>query len=98
MDEESRQPHLPILSVVVETAVKLREDGHKVVIVSSGAIGVGMRQMDIDKRPKRLASLQVSRDQDPRGSPSPSPLPQPPLSPPRAGKIHYSQYLCTGRF
>lgn len=58
VDEESRQPHLPILSVVVETAVKLREDGHKVVIVSSGAIGVGMRQMDIDKRPKRLASLQ----------------------------------------
>ena len=95
MDEESRQPHLPILSVVVETAVKLREDGHKVVIVSSGAIGVGMRQMDIDKRPKRLASLQVSDDQDPQGSPSPSPRPHPHFPRLEAGKIHYD---CTGRF
>lgn len=59
VDEETRQPHLPILSVVVETAVKLREEGHKVIIVSSGAIGVGMRHMNLDKRPKRLATLQV---------------------------------------
>lgn len=59
VDEESRQPHLPILSVVVETAVKLREDGHRVVIVSSGAIGVGLRHMDVEKRPKRLSSLQA---------------------------------------
>lgn len=82
--------------MVVETAVKLREDGHKVVIVSSGAIGVGMRQMDIDKRPKRLASLQVSKDQDPPRIPVP-PVPSPNPHFPRlqAGKI---DYLCTGRF
>lgn len=59
VDEESRQPHLPILSVVVETAVKLRDEGHRVIIVSSGAIGVGMRHVNLDKRPKRLAALQV---------------------------------------
>ena len=34
--------------------------GHKVVIVSSGAIGVGIRRMDLNaKRPKRLAAVQA---------------------------------------
>ncbi|MBE3046161.1 hypothetical protein IMZ48_27210 [Candidatus Bathyarchaeota archaeon] len=73
MDEETRQPHLPILSVVVETAVKLREDGHKVIIVSSGAIGVGMRHVNLAHRPKRLATLQVRNDSQllPHHSPAP---------------------------
>jgi glutamate 5-kinase len=39
--------------------VKLRKDGHKVVIVSSGAIGVGLRRMNVDKRPKHLSKLQA---------------------------------------
>lgn len=47
------------MSLIVETAHKLREDGHRVVIVSSGAIGVGMRRMERDKRPKHVAQLQA---------------------------------------
>lgn len=47
------------MTLIVDTAVKLRKNGHKVVIVSSGAIGVGLRRMDIDKRPKHLAQLQA---------------------------------------
>jgi glutamate 5-kinase len=43
----------------VKTAVKLHKDGHKVIIVSSGAIGVGLQRMDIEKRPKSLAKKQV---------------------------------------
>ena len=43
----------------METAVKLRKDGHKVVIVSSGAIGVALRQMDYDRRPDRLSKVQA---------------------------------------
>lgn len=39
--------------------MRLRKDGHKVIIVSSGAIGVGLRRMDVEKRPKHLAKLQV---------------------------------------
>ena len=66
MDEKSHEPLLPILSLIVATAVQLRKDGHKVVICSSGAIGVGMRRMDVDKRPKRLSSLQVRRSYPPR--------------------------------
>lgn len=60
MDEQTRKPLLSILTLIVETAVQLREDGYKVVIVSSGAIGVGLRRMDIAERPKKhLSKLQV---------------------------------------
>lgn len=31
------------------------------ILVSSGAIGIGMRRLDIEKRPKHLAVVQVSR-------------------------------------
>jgi glutamate 5-kinase len=59
VDEHSHEPILPILSIIVQTAVSLRRDGHKVVIVSSGAIAVGLQRMHIDKRPKHLAQVQV---------------------------------------
>ncbi|PVI04484.1 glutamate 5-kinase-like protein [Periconia macrospinosa] len=59
VDEKTHQPLLSILSVIVETAVKLHQDGHRVVIVSSGAIGVGLRRMDLDKRPKHLPKVQA---------------------------------------
>ncbi|KAH8782873.1 Aspartate/glutamate/uridylate kinase [Diaporthe sp. PMI_573] len=59
VDEKTHQPLLSNLSLIVETAHKLREDGHRVVIVSSGAIGVGMRRMEREKRPKHMAQLQA---------------------------------------
>ena len=59
VDEKSHEPLLSILTSIVETAVKLRKDGHKVIIVSSGAIGVGLRRMDVEKRPKHLSKLQA---------------------------------------
>lgn len=59
VDEKTHQPLLSILSVIVETAVRLHQDGHRVVIVSSGAIGVGLRRMDLDKRPKHLPQVQA---------------------------------------
>ncbi|KAK8082448.1 glutamate 5-kinase [Apiospora saccharicola] len=59
VDEKTHEPLLPILTLIVATAVKLRKDGHKVVIVSSGAIGVGLQRMEQDKRPKHLHKLQA---------------------------------------
>ena len=44
----------------METSCRLRRDGHKVIIVSSGAIGIGLRRMDIEKKPKQLSKIQVS--------------------------------------
>jgi glutamate 5-kinase len=59
VDEKTYEPLLPVLSLIVQTAGKLHKDGHKVVIVSSGAIGVGLRRMDLDKRPKHLPRIQA---------------------------------------
>ncbi|KAL8973662.1 MAG: hypothetical protein Q9197_002089 [Variospora fuerteventurae] len=44
--EKTHEPLLSILSLIVETAVKLHKDGHRVIIVSSGAIAVGLQRMD----------------------------------------------------
>src|SRR6201996_7515946 len=59
VDEETHAPLLSILSVIVEKAVSLRQDGHKVILVSSGAIGVGLRRMDKAKRPGNLPEIQA---------------------------------------
>lgn len=59
MDENTHEPILSILTLIVETAAKLHRDGHNVVLVSSGAVGVGLRRMDIDERPKHLPRIQV---------------------------------------
>lgn len=59
VDEKTHEPLLPILTLIVDTAVKLQKHGHRVVIVSSGAIGVGLQRMDVDKRPKHLSQLQA---------------------------------------
>lgn len=39
--------------------MKLISDGHRVVIVSSGAIGVALRRMNLPKRPKHLPQVQA---------------------------------------
>ncbi|KIX06780.1 glutamate 5-kinase [Rhinocladiella mackenziei CBS 650.93] len=59
VDERTHEPILSILSLIVETAIKLRRDGHRVVIVSSGAVGVGLQRMNMPKRPKHLAQVQA---------------------------------------
>lgn len=59
VDEKTHEPLLDILSLIVKTTVQLRRDGHKVVIVSSGAIGVGLQKMKLEKRPKHLPRVQA---------------------------------------
>jgi glutamate 5-kinase len=58
--EQTHQPLISTLSSVVETVVYLRRTlGHKVVLVSSGAIGVGLKRMDIESKPKSLSGKQA---------------------------------------
>jgi glutamate 5-kinase len=59
VSETTHEPLLSILSVIVETTIKLIQDGHRVVLVSSGAIGVALRRMDLPKRPKHLPQVQA---------------------------------------
>ncbi|KAL3437151.1 Aspartate/glutamate/uridylate kinase [Aspergillus tetrazonus] len=59
VDENTHEPILSILTLIVETAAKLHRDGHNVVLVSSGAVGVGLRRMDVDERPQYLPRIQA---------------------------------------
>lgn len=45
--------------MIVETAVSLHRNGYKVVIVSSGAIGVALQQMQLPHRPEQLPQVQA---------------------------------------
>ncbi|KAI0781493.1 glutamate 5-kinase [Trametes elegans] len=57
--ETTHLPLLSTLSAIVETVVHLRSQGHKVVLVSSGAIGVGLKRMEVASRPKALSKKQA---------------------------------------
>mmetsp|Transcript_3601 Transcript_3601/g.11664 ORF Transcript_3601/g.11664 Transcript_3601/m.11664 type:complete len:411 (-) Transcript_3601:736-1968(-) len=50
---------LSTLACLVETLATLRARGHDVVLVSSGAVGVGCQRLGLAERPKRLAELQA---------------------------------------
>jgi glutamate 5-kinase len=58
-DEKTFIPKLSNLSQLVETIVELRDHGHKVILVSSGAVGVGLRRLTLKKRPKHLNQVQA---------------------------------------
>ncbi|GLB35569.1 putative glutamate 5-kinase [Lyophyllum shimeji] len=57
--ETTHQTLLSTLSSLVETVVHLRSQGHKVVLVSSGAIAVGLKRMNLASRPKSLSGKQA---------------------------------------
>ena len=59
MHEKTHQPLLSTLSSVVETVVHLRSQGHRVILVSSGAIAVGLKRMGGKSRPKSLSGKQA---------------------------------------
>ncbi|KAI5307842.1 hypothetical protein KEM55_007262, partial [Ascosphaera atra] len=59
VDERTREPILSILTLIVEAAVTLKKAGHNVIIVSSGAVGVGLRRMDMAKRPAHVPAVQA---------------------------------------
>ncbi|GAV53299.1 hypothetical protein ZYGR_0AI05830 [Zygosaccharomyces rouxii] len=59
VDATTKEPKLSLMSLIVETVVALRRIGHRVIIVSSGGIAVGLKTLGLDKRPKRLPEIQA---------------------------------------
>src|ERR1700679_322244 len=49
----------PFVAKIAEQVVQLRKDGGRVTIVSSGAIGCGLRELGLNQRPTDLAKLQA---------------------------------------
>ncbi|MGF1538402.1 MAG: glutamate 5-kinase [Elainellaceae cyanobacterium] len=50
---------LAAIATLVETLTQLRQDGHQVVLVSSGAVGVGCSRLGLAERPKTMAMKQA---------------------------------------
>ncbi|KAN0066020.1 Glutamate 5-kinase [Thecaphora frezii] len=59
LSETTQRPKLSILSSIVETCHALRSLGHRVVIVCSGAIGMGRLRMKLNDKPKSLGERQA---------------------------------------
>ncbi|KAK5111698.1 hypothetical protein LTR62_004804 [Meristemomyces frigidus] len=59
VNETTHEPLLSTLSTIVETAVSLHHEGHRIIICSSGAIGMALRQMNLERRPKHLPQVQA---------------------------------------
>lgn len=59
VDVRTREPRLANMSRIVETIVKLRREGHKIVVVSSGAIAFGMKRVGMAEKPSKLAAVQA---------------------------------------
>jgi len=47
------------IPVLISGISKFRENGYKIILVSSGAVGIGMKELGIRKRPSRLAEVQA---------------------------------------
>src|SRR3954471_3036962 len=59
LSDETGQLDLPYLAAVAQQIAALRERGVRATIVSSGAIGAGLRELNLPKRPTDLARLQA---------------------------------------
>ncbi|CAO3644662.1 unnamed protein product [Cunninghamella blakesleeana] len=58
-DEKTHYPLLGTLSRIVETIVKLKEANHRVVLVTSAAVGTGLRRLNLQERPTRQSLVQA---------------------------------------
>ncbi|KAI8339218.1 glutamate 5-kinase [Chlamydoabsidia padenii] len=58
-DEKTHYPLLGNLSRIVETIVLLKELNHRVVLVTSAAVGTGLRRLNLKEKPKRQSLVQA---------------------------------------
>ncbi|ELR98877.1 glutamate 5-kinase [Gloeocapsa sp. PCC 73106] len=50
---------LSTIAALVETLTRLRYQGYRVVLVSSGAVGIGCSRLNIQERPRKMAKKQA---------------------------------------
>jgi glutamate 5-kinase len=60
-DETSHFPLLSNLSRLVETVLELKSLGHRVILVTSAAVGTGLRRLNMSDKPSKLAARQVRK-------------------------------------
>jgi len=58
-DPESGDLQLATIAKLVEAIVHLRREGHSVVLVSSGAVGIGCGRLGLKQRPRKISKKQA---------------------------------------
>lgn len=58
-NSQTGQLSLSTIAALVETLTHLRACGHRIILVSSGAVGVGCGRLNLTERPKKLAVKQA---------------------------------------
>ncbi|OKH16960.1 glutamate 5-kinase [[Limnothrix rosea] IAM M-220] len=58
-DPETGMLALATIGTLVETLTRLKQMGHNVILVSSGAVGVGCGRLNLSERPKKIAVKQA---------------------------------------
>ena len=61
VDEKTKEPKLATMSLIVETVIRLKRQGHRVIIVSSGGIAIGLRTLN--QRQQSLFAYHLSQHQ-----------------------------------
>lgn len=59
LTQETGQIAIATIASLVETLSNLRSQGHRVVLVSSGAVGVGCARLNLKERPRKMALKQA---------------------------------------
>lgn len=53
------------LSSLVEAVLELKANGHRIVLVTSAAVGTGLRRLNMAEKPSKLAARQVKKKNSP---------------------------------
>jgi glutamate 5-kinase len=61
-NEVTHFPLLSNLSALVESVLNLRSFGHRVVLVTSAAVGTGLRRLNMSEKPSKLSARQVHQE------------------------------------
>ncbi|KAI9349098.1 Aspartate/glutamate/uridylate kinase [Obelidium mucronatum] len=59
VNEKTLFPKMSTLSLLIETVHEMRQLGHRVILVSSGAVGMGLKRLNLTHRPQTLQEKQA---------------------------------------
>lgn len=59
IDPDTKDLKLASMTKIVEAVTNLKKKGHRIVIVSSGGIAMGLNVMNLDKRPQSVSEVQA---------------------------------------
>jgi glutamate 5-kinase len=60
LTQSSGEISISTIASLVETLTRLRKSGHRIVLITSGAVGIGCARLHLTERPKKIAQKQAA--------------------------------------